>query len=257
MGNVRSVQSTVKDREREFHDQRFGSSVDPRSGLSKYYSITEKSQNFYRDLIRTSAPAGGKVLEYGCGNVAGNIEFYKSLTCDFCGIDLSAEAIKKAQTAAIAGDFPSTYIVADAEDTGLEQGSFDFVMGSGILHHLDINQSMAELRRLLKPGGCCVFFEPLGHNPVINLFRILTPRLRSRDEHPLRERDLKTMKQYFRRIDVAYFHCFDLLAVLFRRTNLFEKAVGRFSQLDANLIERFPRFRKYCWICVVRMSDPV
>ena len=257
MGNVPSEQTAVKDREREFHDQRFGADVDPRSSLSKYYSITDKSQSYFRHLIQETAPEGGRLLEYGCGSASGDLAFNKSLKSDYYGIDLSAEAIKKTQANAAAQDFPSTYLVADAENTGLEQGSFDFIMGAAILHHLDINKSMTELRRLLKPGGSCVFFEPLGYNPAVNLYRFLTPRVRSKDEHPLRERDFDTMRRYFRSVEITYFHCFDLLAVLFSRTSLFGKVLDRLSRLDADCVRRFPRFRKYCWISVIRMSDPV
>lgn len=252
-----NAELSVKDREREFHDQRFAHDVDPRSVLGKYYSITDESKEYYRNQIRAAVPEGGRVLEYGCGNIVGSIDFYKSLKCDLYGIDLSAEAIKKAEAAATANDFPSTYLVADAENTGLEGRSFDLVMGTGILHHLDIDKSMAELSRLIKPNGCCVFFEPLGHNPAINLFRALTPKFRSPDEHPLHASDLETMRRYFRRIDVSYFHCFNLMAVAFRRTPLFQWAARSLSQLDARLVRNHSWFRKYCWICVIRMSEPV
>jgi len=67
------------------------------------------------------------------------------------------------------------------------------VCGSGTLHHLYIDAAFKELVRVLKPNGCVVFFEPLGHNFLINLYRKLTPSMHSEDEHPL----LAKMLNYF------------------------------------------------------------
>jgi ubiquinone/menaquinone biosynthesis C-methylase UbiE len=253
---MESLESDVKAREREFHDQRFGAECDPRSALSNYYSVTQESREFYRSLIRTNAPEGSKVLEYGCGDGA-NFDFYKSLKCDLYGIDISSEAIKKAGAAATSRGLQCNYSVADAENTNFDSDFFDLVLGSGILHHLDIDKSLAELSRVTKRTGSCVFFEPLGHNPLINMFRALTPKLRSQDEHPLRDRDLATMKRYFGTVDISYFLFFGLAAVLFRSTRFFGKALRRFGQLDAYFVRRFGWFGKYCWICVIRMSNPV
>jgi SAM-dependent methyltransferase len=253
---MESLELDVKAREREFHDQRFGAESDPRSTLSKYYLVTQESRELYRSLIRTNAPEGSTVLEYGCGDGA-NFNFYKSLKCDFYGIDISSEAIKKAGAAATSQGLQCKYSVADAENTNFESDFFDLVLGSGILHHLDIDKSLAELSRVTKQTGCCVFFEPLGHNPLVNMFRALTPKVRSQDEHPLRDRDLETMKRYFAIVDISYFHFFGLAAVLFRGTRFFAKALSRFGQLDAYFVRRFGWFGKYCWICVIRLSNPV
>jgi ubiquinone/menaquinone biosynthesis C-methylase UbiE len=253
---MESLESDIKVREREFHNERFGAECDPRSDLSKYYSLTQECNEYYRSLIRANAPAGSTVLEYGCGNGA-NFNFYKSLNCDFYAIDISSEAIKKAAAAAASKGLECKYSVADAEHTNFDSDFFDLVLGSGILHHLDINKSLAELSRVTKQTGCCVFFEPLGHNPLINMFRALTPKLRSQDEHPLHDRDLETMKRYFGAIDISYFHFFGLAAVPFRGTRFFAKALRRLGQLDAYFVRRFGWFGKYCWICVIRMSNPI
>jgi ubiquinone/menaquinone biosynthesis C-methylase UbiE len=253
---MESLELDVKTREREFHDQRFGAESDPRSDLSKYYSVTQESRELYRSLIRAHAPAGSKVLEYGCGDGA-NFNFYKSLNCDFYAIDISSEAIKKAAVAAASRGFECKYSVADAEHTDFDTDFFDLVLGSGILHHLDIDKSLAELSRMTKQTGSCVFFEPLGHNPLINTFRALTPKVRSQDEHPLRNRDLETMKRYFGSVEISYFHFFSLAAAPFRGTRFFDKAIRRLGRLDAFFVRKFGWFGKYCWICVIRMSNPL
>lgn len=249
-------ESEVKARERDFHDLRYAAESDPRTGLSGYYSVTREATELYQSLIRKNAPMGATVLEYGCG-ATGNLEFYKSLNCKLYGIDISPEAIRRAKTTAAAHDFAVSYAVADAEDTKLNSHFFDLVVGSAILHHLNIRRALAELRRVTKPSGVCIFWEPLGHNPLINTFRALTPKLRSPDEHPLRTADFDIMRQHFADVEVYYFNCFSLGAVAFRATRFFEPARRGLSKLDAYMVKKFQWFRKHCWICVIRLSHPL
>ncbi len=105
-------------------------------------------------------------------------DFHSTPGCEFYGLDISPEAIKKAEAAARELGFNATCLVADAENTTLEGDSFDVIIGSGILHHLNLDNALAELRRITRKSGCCVFTEPLGYNPMINLFR--TPLKNSR-----------------------------------------------------------------------------
>ena len=85
----------------------------------------------------------------------------------------------------------------NCEKTKFNDNSFDIIYGSGILHHLDISLCLKEMYRLLKPGGRFLFIEPLGTNPLINFYRKLTPKSRSKDEHPLINDDFELIKKIF------------------------------------------------------------
>ena len=63
---------------------------------------------------------------------------------------------------------------------------------------MDLARARDEVRRVLKPGCRAVFAEPLGHNPVINYFRDLSPRTRTPDEVPLRFSDFRWLREGFR-----------------------------------------------------------
>jgi SAM-dependent methyltransferase len=52
-------------------------------------------------------------------------------------------------------------------------GPFDAVIGSSILHHLDIEAAMVKIYHLLKPGGWISFAEPNMLNPQVFLERKL------------------------------------------------------------------------------------
>ena len=78
------------------------------------------------------------------------------------------KARKKAEHDTVTG---VSFLVMDAESMKFEDKTFDVVYGSGILHHLNIDKAYRELARVLKPDGVAIFIEPLGHNPLINLYR--------------------------------------------------------------------------------------
>ena len=81
------------------------------------------------------------------------------------------------------------------------------------VHHLDIERAFESIKRVLTPGGRCVFLEPLHHNPLINYFRKITPSLRSIDEHPLNMKDLNKICSFFENVKLS-FHVFTVLLAL-------------------------------------------
>jgi SAM-dependent methyltransferase len=64
--------------------------------------------------------------------------------------------------------------------------TFDIVYASNLLHHLpDPMACIQEMHRVLKPGGKACFWDPLRHNPVINIYRRMATDVRTEDETPL------------------------------------------------------------------------
>ena len=57
----------------------------------------------------------------------------------------------------------------NAEHLPYADASFDAVYGSSVLHHLDLDRALAEVLRVLRPGGRCVFTEPNILNPQVAL----------------------------------------------------------------------------------------
>ena len=160
------------ERERDFHNERFGAPQQRKE--NSYYAAVRAGMNEYWRLVRQEAP-GKDVLEYGCAMGWGSIGLAKSVK-HITGIDISDVAIAQALAeAARRGLNNVIFEVDNAEDMKLRTASFDLVFGSGILHHLALEVSLKEIRRVLRPGGKAIFFEPLGHNPAIKLYRSRTP----------------------------------------------------------------------------------
>jgi SAM-dependent methyltransferase len=64
--------------------------------------------------------------------------------------------------------------------------SFDIVYASNLLHHLpEPEKAIREMHRVLKPGGKACFWDPMKHNPVINVYRRMATEVRTEDETPL------------------------------------------------------------------------
>ena len=68
-----------------------------------------------------------------------------------------------------------------------------------------MEKSIREIDRLLKKNGSLIFIEPMGTNPLINLYRRLTPGSRSKDEHPFKFRDLNYFKNIFKEVNIKYY----------------------------------------------------
>ena len=81
-------------------------------------------------------------------------------------IDISPELIEEAKKKSKRKMFLSD---PECLSNGVCQNQFDAVIGSSVLHHLDIEKAMAEIYRVLKPGGIVAFTEPNMMNPQIAL----------------------------------------------------------------------------------------
>lgn len=108
------------------------------------------------------------VLEIGCGTgefsrrVAGNVRELRAT-------DLSPELLRRAE-GRVRKACPGARVVFEIQDAmqlKLESDSFDAAFGCSVLHHINPLQALAEIRRVLKPGGWCVFSEPNMLNPQI------------------------------------------------------------------------------------------
>lgn len=242
----------IKDREKQFHDKLFGESKG--RGIGKYYSVN-KIMDQYFDQLLVEECAGKMVLEYGCGKGSSAFMLAKK-SAKVTGIDISSVAIEKARQRALAEGVSelTRFMVMDAENLEFPDNSFDVVCGSGILHHLNIERSLAEIFRVLTPGGKAKFSEPMGHNPFITLYRKMTPDKRTADEHPLLMRDMSVAKRIFPVVEEKYFNALTLPLVPFRRAPFFESLLRCTHNFDNFLFSVLPVTRRLAWSVVLIMS---
>lgn len=244
---------TRLEREAEFHNRAFAENT--RAAAGKFYAVAVGSKQFYRAVIGRN-PRDKCILEYGCGTGSCAFDLARH-GARVTGIDISVAGIDLARQKAVDEGVAeqTSFQVMDAEQLAFPGDYFDLVCGSGILHHLDLKKALGELVRVLKPDGQAVFFEPLGHNPLIQLYRRLTPQMRSADEHPLSVDDLQLFFRYFAQVEFHYFHLCSLMAVPFGRLPGFHALRAALEGLD-RLLFRLPFLRKQAWIVVVQLHGP-
>jgi ubiquinone/menaquinone biosynthesis C-methylase UbiE len=242
-------------REKKFHNQRFADDSVRSRKVARFYKLNRTIEAAYRESLFCEC-GDTKALELGCGTGAMALEMTESGT-QVSAIDISQVALRlmKAQARQSGLEEKSNFYLMNAEKLGFTDNSFDLVFGKGILHHLDLESVIPEIKRVLRSDGQAVFIEPLGHNILINIFRRCTPGIRSVDEHPLTESDLAVLKNYFGQVDVEYFYLFALLAAPLVGLSCFDWGLDFFESVDQWLFN-IPLFRRQAWQLLIKLSEP-
>lgn len=234
-------------RETDFHNDRFSQKEDPRAHLDRWYqAIRRGAQEQDQMVIEWSRNA--IVLEYGCSDGGLSIKHLAlpALAKRFEGIDISDVAIARANNAVRDIGYRNvSFRVMNGEAMDYEDNTFDVIFGRGIIHHLNLPACYSEVSRVLKPGRCAIFYEPLGHNPALNWYRRRTPDLRTEDEHPLLINDIKLAQQFFSHVNVRFFGLFTLIGVLADPTA--KGAVFRLSDMLDRLSLSVPFVQRFAW----------
>lgn len=218
--------------EREFHNNRFSEEV--REAQGKYYaSIKHGSHRFERRVLELAQ--GADVLEYGCGAAIQGLRVARTAR-SLTGIDISTVAVRDAERAARGNDISNaSYHVMNAEEMTFPDNSFDLIFGRGIIHHLDLKLCFASIARVLRPGGTAIFWEPLGHNPLLNRYRQMTPEARTPDEHPLLRQDFDLAGNYFNLGGLKFYGLTTILSVPVRDSRLGDLLLRATAQVDRML----------------------
>lgn len=240
-------------KDREFQDSLLGGG-DARKA-NEYYAVAAHTFGYFHNLVRGHFH-GGVVLDYGCGNWgAGYAAAEQGAT--LVAIDISPTGLREYLQALHTRNIVAAYgLQMNAEDLAFNDNTFDMVCGMGVLHHLDLNKSFSEIARTLKPHGQALFMEPMGHNPIINLYRTRTPGARTEDEHPLLYRDFELAKRYFGRVETSFFNLCTLAAIPLRRSSFLRTLLIVLRSADTVLFRALPFMRRYAWMVVMTLSEP-
>jgi len=110
----------------------------------------------------------GLVLEIGCGTGL----FTKELAATgntIIAIDISDALIARAKQRVHAANVE--FVAGNAYQSKFQPNTFDFIVGSSSLHHLEVDLALKEFLRILKPGGGIMFTEPNMMNPQVALIK--------------------------------------------------------------------------------------
>jgi ubiquinone/menaquinone biosynthesis C-methylase UbiE len=172
------------ERERLFHDA-WAAAIDVDGiRVADYFEACTAPEN--RFILRHMGDIRGKLLlDLGCGAGENSVYFAKNgARC--VASDYSPGMVEVALQLAERYGVQIEGHTANAMALDFPDNTFDFVYASNLLHHIP-NPLIAlkEMHRVLKPGGKACFWDPLKHNPVINVYRRMATEVRTEDEMPL------------------------------------------------------------------------
>jgi len=156
-------------------------------------------QRLYSEIDRHTEKLCGKaILDYGCGRGEMSLRYLANGADRVAAIDISEVYVEDLrERARLAGYSPSRcdFRAMDAHRLDFPDASFDLVVGYGILHHLDPAVAFAEIHRVLRPDGRVLLQEPLADNPLLKIFRKLTPNARTEDEAPFTGPQIRALER--------------------------------------------------------------
>ncbi|NVO18086.1 MAG: class I SAM-dependent methyltransferase [Bacteroidetes bacterium] len=117
-------------------------------------------------MLTSHLKASDTVLEIGCGTGYFTKEIVRTGAA-ITAIDISPELLDIARKDIQEKNV--SFKIANAYALEFPAASFTSVLGSSVLHHLEIDKAISEFFRVLKPGGIICFTEPNMMNPQIAL----------------------------------------------------------------------------------------
>lgn len=148
------------------HGRQLVESGDPETAWSWTTAAGQVRAQRRAELISESVglAEGMRVLEIGCGTGLFTELFSKSDAC-ILAVDISPDLLRIAKQRGLNPELVE-FREMRFEDSEL-QDSFDAIIGSSVLHHLELEIALQNIFRLLKPGGVMAFAEPNMMNPQI------------------------------------------------------------------------------------------
>jgi SAM-dependent methyltransferase len=131
------------------------------AGSDPNYDPSEPQLRDALGLIRRFWPRPrGSFLEAGCGPAAIALNL-APLGVDVAGVDLSPSAVRMAQDAFRERGLHGEFIIGDVRALPFADESFDFVYAGGVIEHFrESDRAVAEMARVLRPGGRLLLTVP-------------------------------------------------------------------------------------------------
>lgn len=165
--------------------------------------LNRRSAKTHAAYLLPHLRAGQTVLDFGCGPGTISLGLAEAVEPgELHGIDLEDSQIALARAAAAAGGHGNvTFHVGDAKDLPFDDATFDVAHCHAVLMHIpDIAAALAEIRRVLKPGGVIAcreaiiassFLEP-GSAEIDRAWEVFAQLLAANGGHPQLGRELKS-----------------------------------------------------------------
>ncbi len=226
-------------REIEFHDNWAANIEVENLDVDVYFEGSTCPEN--RFIVHQLGDIQGKsLLDLGCG--AGENSVYFARQGAHCvASDISSGMVEKALKLAAKYDVKIEGKVINAMDIDFPDNSFDIIYAANILHHVNPKRALQEMHRVLKPGGKMCFWDPLKHNPIINIYRQMAKDVRTDDEMPLDIGIVRFIKKMFSEVKYDTFWLISLW--IFIQFYLIERVNPNKERYWKKIVYEEPRLR--------------
>lgn len=209
----------------------------------------------FEEQVRAAVQPGVELLDVCCGT--GRYSLVGALAgARVTAADLAENNLVLVQRRAARAGLTIETAVADAERLPFAAAAFDVVTCVGSLSYVDLAVFVAEIRRVLRPGGRFICVDSLNHNPVYRLNRRL--------QHWRGERGLSTLQRMptcdrierlaegFELAEVSYHGVLSFLAPLACRLAGEQLAAAWLDSFD----QRHPALKRWAFKFVFSGSTP-
>lgn len=203
------------------------------------------------------------VLDYCCGS--GNYSIYPALKgAKVYGLDISQNSIDTAieRSKLFGVEDMCIFSKGDAENMAFENNFFDIVLSYGSLSYLNLDKSLEEVRRVLKPGGLFIIIDSLGHNPIFNANRKKNILKYAPDHYSqlktLNIDNIKNMisNKHFSNIEIKYFDFFTVLGFAVSKVTKYPFGSSFLKVID-NFLSKIPILNKLFFKTVITTTKPI
>lgn len=255
------------DREKTFHDK-WSSEIDLNK-INVETAMEGSTAPENRFFLKNIGNLENKyILDLGCGAGEASVYFAKQ-GAQCVASDYTPGMVKTAQNLAEMHKVKLEGKIINAEAIDFPDNVFDIVYASSILHHVNYSKTLLEIHRILKPNGLTCIAEPLKHNPLINIYRMIARKVRTEDERPLDIKVVDQIKTLFSEVkyDTFWFATLWILIRFFliERINpnkerywkkiIYEEPRLRRSYLQLEKLDTYfkkiPFFKRYGWVLAV------
>lgn len=131
-------------------------------------------KKFYVEYVKQYISKEDKVIDFGCGT-----GIFTAVTAPMCkevlGIDIIKTFVSEGKRNLEKANIKNARIkYMSPNDSDLADNSFDVLILIDVIHHLeDIDLTLKETFRILKPNGRVIIYEPNKYNPLLYLLCLI------------------------------------------------------------------------------------
>ena len=240
--------------ERKFYDEEAQSYLDDFKEETFLYDPNEEMpfshKYFYSQFTDIQ---DRRILDIGCGYGFTSVNLAKR-GARINSIDISPKMIeltrRNAQFNNVEKEIEAK--VMSAQEMDFRDDTFDFVVGLGVLHHLNLELTGKEISRVLKPEGRALFIEQRIPFKFLIFVRSIFPNkcFESPGGSQLSDKEIESFSSNFASCQIEYF----LFLKKFARFPIIKRYEKQLDRIDVKLIKKCPWLKKIYWTFVIQLS---